>query len=224
MQAPGYPQSSDHRRSQANDASQTARTPAAKSHSDGRRAVSRGHADRRDEGLPRSEAALQGCRSNPPYASAFDLDQESVAAERARWRREDHGRCGRGPRSARQDTVNSPARKRPGRCAAGFAVRRTWCQPILMMAPGATEGRRRTRSEVSWSESSRALIKGSVRRASGHMRLMVHLVEASGGRHLWSETYDRARSDQGRNGRSGRLRDRLAGVSAPVRVSGPSSP
>jgi TolB-like protein len=41
------------------------------------------------------------------------------------------------------------------------------------------------------------VIRGSVRRAPSHVRLIVHLVEVASGRHLWTETYDRALTPEG---------------------------
>ena len=36
------------------------------------------------------------------------------------------------------------------------------------------------------------VVKGSVRREPDRVRLIVHLIEAQTGEHLWTETYDRA--------------------------------
>jgi TolB-like protein len=41
------------------------------------------------------------------------------------------------------------------------------------------------------------VIRGSVRRGPGRIRLIIHLVDASSGQHLWTETYDRAYTPDG---------------------------
>src|SRR5690606_28737191 len=43
----------------------------------------------------------------------------------------------------------------------------------------------------------RYIVKGSVRRAAGAMRVTVHLIELGSGRYLWSESFDRAASGDG---------------------------
>lgn len=46
--------------------------------------------------------------------------------------------------------------------------------------------------ELSQRLDVRYVVKGSVRRGPDRVRLIVHLIEARTGQHLWSETYDRA--------------------------------
>ena len=41
------------------------------------------------------------------------------------------------------------------------------------------------------------VVKGSVRRGPDHVRLIVHLIEARSGQHLWAETYERALTPEG---------------------------
>ena len=43
----------------------------------------------------------------------------------------------------------------------------------------------------------RYLVRGSVRRAAGAMRITVHLIDTATGRHLWSESYDRSPDGDG---------------------------
>ncbi len=55
------------------------------------------------------------------------------------------------------------------------------------------------------------MIKGSVRRGPGQVRLIIHLVDASSGQHLWTETYDRALTPEGVFGLQEQLAADLAG-------------
>jgi tetratricopeptide (TPR) repeat protein len=41
------------------------------------------------------------------------------------------------------------------------------------------------------------MVKGSVRRAAGEMRITVHLIDTGSGRYLWSESYDRSPGGDG---------------------------
>jgi len=55
------------------------------------------------------------------------------------------------------------------------------------------------------------MIKGSVRRDPDRVRLIVHLIEARSGQHLWSETYDRPLTPENLFGVQEQLAADLAG-------------